>query len=66
MEESCTKANQAITLLNKMSKVARYHPKTEILAKSTRSKFYYEKQIMEYKKEIAEIEELIQRVLPEE
>lgn len=62
MEESCTKANQAITLLNKMSKVAPLSPeKREILAKSTRSKFYYEKQIMEYKKEIAEIEELIQR-----
>ncbi len=62
MEDGHTKASQAVTLLNKMSKVSPLSPeKREILAKSTRAKFYYEKQIMDYRKEIAEIEELVQK-----
>jgi uncharacterized protein (DUF342 family) len=62
MEEGLTKANQAITLLNKIKTNTGELSleKRELLAKSTRTKFYYENKLMEYKKEIADIEEKLQ------
>ena len=61
MEEGLTKANQAITLLNKIKTNTGELSleKRELLAKSTRTKFYYENKLMEYK-EIADIEEKLQ------
>lgn len=61
LEDSLLKANQAITLLNKMKQTSDLDmDKREILAKSTRAKFFYEGRIQEYNKEIAEIEDLLQ------
>jgi uncharacterized protein (DUF342 family) len=58
MEEGLIKSNQAIALLNRLKSVGELtEEKREMLAKSTRSKFFYENKVMEYKKEIAEIEE---------
>lgn len=62
MEDGLLKANQAITLLNKMKQSSDLTmDKREILAKSTRARFFYENKIHEYKKEIAEIEEILQQ-----
>ena len=62
MEEGLLKANQAINLLNKMKSVGQLTlEKREILAKSTRAKFYYENKLNEYRKEIAAIEETLQQ-----
>lgn len=62
MEEGLLKANQAITLLNKMKNAGQLTlEKREILAKSTRARFYYENKINEYRKEIASIEEALQQ-----
>ena len=61
MEDGLLKANQAITLLNRLKLAGELTmEKREILAKSTRAKFFYENKINEYKKEIAEIEEMLQ------
>lgn len=58
MEDGLLKANQAIALLNKLKSVGELSmEKREILAKSTRTKFFYENKLQEYKKEIADIEE---------
>lgn len=60
MEESLLKANQAIVLLNKINEAGNLdNEKRGLLAKSTRSRFFYENKITEYKKEIAEIEEIL-------
>lgn len=62
IEENLLKANQAITLLNKLNQAgALSMEKREILAKSTRTKFVYENKLQEYKKEIAQIEEMLQQ-----
>ncbi|NMA65995.1 MAG: DUF342 domain-containing protein [Clostridiaceae bacterium] len=62
MEEGHLKATQAINLLNKMAKVSPLSlEKREILAKSTRAKFYYEKMLQKYRKEIKEIEDIMQK-----
>jgi len=62
IEEGYLKANQAINLLNKMAQEKPLSlEKREILAKSTRAKFTYEKKLREYKEEIKEIEEILQR-----
>lgn len=62
MEEGLLKSNQAITLLNKLKNAGELSlEKREILAKSTRAKFYYENKLQEYKKEIADIEEKLQQ-----
>ncbi|NLM75506.1 MAG: DUF342 domain-containing protein [Clostridiaceae bacterium] len=62
IEEGYVKANQAINLLNKMAKVQPLTmEKREILAKSTRAKFFYERKLREYREEIKEIEEILQR-----
>ncbi|MCX7772699.1 MAG: FapA family protein [Clostridia bacterium] len=62
MEEGLLKSNQAISLLNKLKAVSELsEEKREILAKSTRARFFYENKMMEYKKEIAEIEEKLQQ-----
>lgn len=62
MEDGLLKANQAIILLNKLKSVGELSlEKREILAKSTRAKYFYENKVMEYKKEIAEIEEKLQQ-----
>lgn len=63
MEEGLAKANQAIALLNKIkAATGELSPdKRELLAKSTRTKFYHENKVMEYKKEIAEIEDKLQQ-----
>lgn len=61
IEESLLKANQAIALLNKMKMAGTLTlEKREMLAKSTRAKFVYENKLMEYRKEVAEIEESLQ------
>ncbi len=61
MEEGLLKSNQAITLLNKLKNIGELSlEKREILAKSTRAKFFYENKLQEYKKEIADIEEKLQ------
>jgi len=61
MEEGLTKSNQAIALLNRLKSAGPLNEeKQEILAKSTRAKFFYENKLMEYKREIAEIEEKLQ------
>lgn len=62
MEEGLIKSNQAIVLLNKIKSMGDLtSEKQEYLAKSTRSKFFYENKLMEYKKEIADIEEKLQQ-----
>ncbi|HHY63562.1 MAG TPA: DUF342 domain-containing protein [Clostridiaceae bacterium] len=62
MEENLLKANQAIALLNKMKNAGTLTmEKRELLAKSTRAKFVYENKLMEYRKEIAEIEAALQQ-----
>lgn len=62
MEDGLLKANQAITLLNKLKLSGDLTmEKREILAKSTRARFFYENKLKEYKKEIAEIEEMLQQ-----
>lgn len=62
LEDSLLKANQAITLLNKMKQTTELDmSKREILAKSTRAKFFYEGKIKDYKKETAEIGELLEQ-----
>ncbi len=62
LEEALLKANQAITLLNKLKQSSNLGmDKREILAKSTRARFYYESKIKDYKKEIVEIENILQQ-----
>jgi len=62
LEESIHKANQAITLLNKLVKTGELSmEKREILAKSTRTKFVCESKLQEYRKELTEIEEILQQ-----
>lgn len=63
MEEGLAKANQAIAVLNKIkATTGELSPeKRELLAKSTRTRFYHENKLMEYKKEMAEIEEKLQQ-----
>lgn len=62
MEEGLLKANQAIAVLNKMKNSSELSmEKREILAKSTRARFFYENKLQEYKREIAEIEEILQQ-----
>lgn len=62
MEDGLLKATQAITLLNKLKNSSELTmEKREILAKSTRAKFFYDNKIQEYKREIAEIEEKLQQ-----
>lgn len=63
MEEGLAKANQAIALINKIkATTGELTPeKRELLAKSTRTKFYHENKLMEYKKEMAAIEERLQQ-----
>ncbi len=61
MEEGLLKANQAITVLNRLKSTGELSlEKREILAKSTRARFFYENKLQEYKKEIADIEEKLQ------
>lgn len=62
MEENLTKSNQAITLLKKMDSAARLtDERREMLAKSTRSKFYYESHLREYRAEMQDIEGRLQQ-----
>lgn len=62
MEECLIKSNQAIVLINKLKSMGELSgEKQEILAKSTRSKYFYENKQIEYKKEIADIEEKLQQ-----
>ncbi|HBR03183.1 MAG TPA: DUF342 domain-containing protein [Ruminiclostridium sp.] len=62
VEEGLLKANQAIALLNKLKATSDLSmEKREILAKSTRTKFFYENKLQEYKKEISDIEEKLQQ-----
>ena len=62
VEDALVKANQAMTLLKKMESVTALTPeKRELLAKSTRSKFFYENKIVEYRKEIIEIEQKLKQ-----
>jgi uncharacterized protein len=62
MEENLTKSNQAITLLKKMDSAAPLtDDRREMLAKSTRSKFFYESRLMEYRKEMLDIEARLQQ-----
>ncbi len=62
MEDGLLKANQAITLINKLKLSGDLSmEKREILAKSTRARFFYENKIKEYKNEIADIEEMLQQ-----
>lgn len=61
MEESLVKSNQAITLLKKIDSAALTDDKREMLAKSTRSKFFYESRLMEAKKEMQDIETRLQQ-----
>lgn len=61
IEEGILKSNQAITLLNRLKNAGELSmEKREILAKSTRTKYFYENKLQEYKKEIADIEEKFQ------
>ncbi|NLL67035.1 MAG: DUF342 domain-containing protein [Clostridiaceae bacterium] len=62
VEDNLLKSKQAITLLNKLKLSGELSmEKREILAKSTRTKFVLESRLQEYKKEIAEIEEMLQQ-----
>jgi len=63
MEEGLLKANQAIALLNKLKAATGELPmdKRELLAKSTRTRFFYESKLAECKKEMAAIEERLQQ-----
>ena len=62
MEENLTKSNQAIALLKKLDSVSQLtEEKREMLAKSTRAKFFYESRLMEYRKELVEIEAKLQQ-----
>ena len=62
MEENLVKSNQAITLLKRMDSVAALtEDKREMLAKSTRAKFFYESRLMEYRKEMLDIEARLQQ-----
>ncbi|NLW01888.1 MAG: DUF342 domain-containing protein [Clostridiaceae bacterium] len=62
MEDGHNKANQAIALLNRLKNATGELTleKRELLAKSTRTKFFYENKLAEYKKEMATIEERLQ------
>lgn len=61
MDDNLKKSNQAITLLKKLDSIGQMtDDKREMLAKSTRAKFFYESRLMEYRKETAEIEEKLQ------
>lgn len=61
MEEGLLKANQAINVLNKLKNSGELSmEKRELLAKSTRTRFFYENKLQEYRREIAEIEEKLQ------
>lgn len=62
LEEGLAKANQAIALLNKIKSTTGELSldKRELLAKSTRTKFTYESKLVEYRKEMAAIEERLQ------
>lgn len=63
MDENLKKSNQAIALLKKMDGAGQLtDDKREMLAKSTRAKFFYESKLLEYRKEMAEIEERLQDV----
>ena len=62
MDENLHKSNQAITLLKRLDSAgALTDDKREMLAKSTRSKFFYEAKLIEYKKEIVDIETRLQQ-----
>jgi len=62
MEEGLVKANQAIALLNRLRAAGELTmEKRELLAKSTRTKFFYESKLAEYRKEVAAIEERLQQ-----
>jgi len=62
LEENLVKSNQAITLLKKLDSVSQLtEEKREMLAKSTRAKFFYESRLMEYRKELVEIEARLQQ-----
>ncbi len=62
MEDGLLKATQAITLLNRLKNSSELSmEKREILAKSTRAKFFYENKLQEYKRELSEIEEKLQQ-----
>ncbi len=62
MEENLVKSNQAIGMLKKMDSVTTLSDdRREMLGKSTRSKFFYESRLQEYKKEITEIEGKLQQ-----
>lgn len=61
MEEAHLKASQAVALLNKLNEAGQLtQEKRELLAKSTRSKFYYQKRIKETNDEMAQIQQKIQ------
>lgn len=60
MEEGLLKANQAVVLLNRMAQTGTLtEEKRVMLAKSTRAKFFHENKVQEYKKGIADIEEIL-------
>jgi len=62
IEETLLKANQAITLLNKLKQTGELSmEKRELLAKSTRIRFINESKLQGYKKEVEEIEEKLQQ-----
>jgi len=62
MEENLVKSNQAITLLKRLDSTASLtDDKRDMLAKSTRAKFFYEGKLMEYRKEILDIEARLQQ-----
>ncbi len=62
MEENLLKSNQAINLLKRMDSTASLtDDKREMLAKSTRAKFFYEAKLMEYRKEVLDIEARLQQ-----
>jgi uncharacterized protein (DUF342 family) len=61
VEDGLLKANQAVAILNRIKNTGEMTmEKRELLAKSTRAKFFYENKLQEYKKEISEIEEKLQ------
>lgn len=62
MDENLVKANQAVALLKKMDSAASLtDDRREMLAKSTRAKYYYESRLIEYRKEMLDIEARLQQ-----
>ena len=62
VEEGLLKSGQAVSILNRLNSSGELSmEKRELLAKSTRAKFFYEKKLQEYKSEITEIEEKFRR-----